>query len=76
MAIDWKKVSNGICTILTAVYLENAKEFKKEAAKRKISVEQLAAAAITELMRSLAGESLRLRLSRQRQRQLYSGRLG
>jgi hypothetical protein len=51
MKTDWKAVSGTVLTILEAIYVREHDSFEKEAARRKITVEQLAAAAITEAVR-------------------------
>ncbi|HEV3144948.1 MAG TPA: hypothetical protein VGZ47_13745 [Gemmataceae bacterium] len=45
--IDWKTMGDTVCAILTAIYVDEAEQYRKEALKRGITVEQLAAAAIT-----------------------------
>jgi len=51
---DWTVRGDTICVLLTAVYVEERETFKKEAARRGIGVEQLAAAAIAEIVREIA----------------------
>ena len=51
MKADWRAVGDLVCAILDSIYVQNRSTFAVEAARRKITVEQLAAAAITEAVR-------------------------
>jgi len=51
MKTDWNSIGDTISELLKAVYVDERERFKQEAAKRKITVEQLTAAAITEMVR-------------------------
>jgi hypothetical protein len=44
---EWETIGDTVCKILTAIYVQEREQFKKEAKRRGITVEQLAAAAIT-----------------------------
>ena len=48
---QWGEVADLVCQILTKVYVQSRDRFEREAAQRKASVEQLAAAAITRMIR-------------------------
>ena len=45
--IDWARMGDLVCSILTAIYVSKPQQFRKEANQRGMTVEQLAAAAIT-----------------------------
>jgi hypothetical protein len=56
MKTNWKTVGDTNCDLLKAVYVDERERFQEEAAKRKITVEQMAAAAITEMVRQMVGK--------------------
>jgi hypothetical protein len=48
---DWDKISALACQILTTIYVDERGRFEQSAAQRGATPEQLAAAAITQMVR-------------------------
>ena len=48
---DWNKIGDLVCQILTTIYVEDRARFEQRAAERAATLEQLAAAAITQMVR-------------------------
>lgn len=57
--IDWKCIGDDICAVLTDVYVNERQAFAKEAKRRHITVEQLAAAALTTMVQTLVEKPAR-----------------
>lgn len=51
--MDWEYMASCVCEILTKVYVEQREAFEKAAEARGITLEQLATAAIVEMIREL-----------------------
>jgi hypothetical protein len=48
---EWGEVGNMVCAILTEIYRERRKRFERAAAETGGTLEQFAAAAVTEMVR-------------------------
>jgi hypothetical protein len=48
---EWSKIGDLVCQILTTIYVEDRARFEQSAAQQGATPEQLAAAAITQMVR-------------------------